>query len=613
MVSKSEVALQWPVFQPRGWGTPTKARAIPRPWHGLDTERDADMGEFVCGWTVGDTMSKGEKEFVAPFKKLTDFQPGTYWIWNLGYDLEGLLRDLRIEEGWAARADGAAFELLGGRAIYYHGKRFDWAGPNGRVRFLEASSFFGRCRLSEIGAKGGVDASTMSLERYENDDTYRAEVDKYCIQDARIVYNAIVNLADGLQKLRLPLAMPDGSPMNGIEIGATPGATARRFLALMGPFPDVLWRTQRAFLAAYGGGRFEVAKRGIFWDVNEYDLVSAYPHALSKCPWLTASAYARATRRFSDNALYGSYLISFDYNDYLGVAPRWRNGVRVYSRAEEKTWLARPEVGWLLKQGATVKIHRGIEIFDENATNLWEQVITHLFELKQKYRKESVGLGAKIVLNSMYGVLIQLIRKSGKWVSLLEAVNPVDFAGLLALEEPPKAFEAGKYYAPVYAGNLTSLTRVRILDAGQAVGPENYIAGHTDSVMCFGKLPLSLSKELGGWEWKKHAERAQVSKTGMYSTTGFYFGTLGGLDETVKIRGITKQGAPSLLWQDTFTRNARRGIKSADSWDEVSVITPKATANNWVLEQKRHWLRDLNDGIIAREEYVDSEALAHVC
>lgn len=582
MTSKATLAINWPVYRPRGWGIPSKSRPLPGPWYGLDTERDAKTGKFVCGWTVG--------EDIRGFKTFLDLIPGTYWVWNLNYDIEGMLRDLRIDEGWAAKADGASFPLLGGDALYYHGKRFDLKIEKKTWHFIEASSFFGRQPLANVGAKDkGVKASEMSLERYLADGEYRQKVDYYCQQDSRIVYERMIQLRDSLANL-------------GVTIGATPGATARRYMAKLGKFPDVIWRTHKSFLRSYCGGRFEITKRGVLHGVKQYDIVSAYPWALSQCPWLTETATSHLTRRVSDNALYGSYEVSFDMDSYLGLAPRLRDGIRIYSKREDSTWLTKPEVDWLRAKGVDVHIWRGVEVFDENATNLWAQVITELFTLKQKGKKEpDGGWGAKIILNSEYGILIQLVRRSGKWVRLSDAVNPVDFAGTLAYEEPPKEFESGKCYAPLYAGNLTALTRLRLLDAAEDTGYDNYIGGHTDSVHTLGRLTRGIGNGLGDWGLEKEAETAYFCKTGMYS-----------MDNKVKFRGIDRQGTPSQLWDDTHNRKTRTGIKRAASWDEVSVILPKIVANNYTVENKRKWHGEVTRGLIAMERFIDSEALANV-
>lgn len=582
MVSKSELAIQWDVYRPRGWGEPSGSRALPRPWYGLDTERDSKSGKFVCGWVAGEKSAR--------FERFTDLEPGTYWVWNLAYDAEGMLRDLGIAEAWAAKSDGSKFPLMDGTACYYHGKRFDYSVPKGgKWSFIEAASFFGRQPLSKFGAKENVDASKMSYDQYHNDVEYRNKIDSYCLNDARIVYDRITELSAGLTKL-------------GVEIGATPGATARRFLSRLGQFPNVIWQTHKPFLRSYCGGRFEVTKRGVLHDVKQYDLVSAYPWALSNCPWLTDNAFHHLSRRFSDHALYGTYQVSFAYDNYLGVAPRWRGGVRVYSKKEEKTWLTRPEVGWLLSKGCDVKIHTAVEIFDENATTAWRDVITELFALKTKTKNEvDKGWGAKIILNSQYGVLIQLIRESGVWKPIQDCENPIDFAGVLGLEEPAKMFEGGKYYAPVYAGNLTGLTRVRLLDAAAAVGSEAYIGGHTDSILTMKNLTIGIGDGLGDWKLEKSAARADICKTGMYA-----------IGDIVKVRGITRKGTPALLWEPNHTRNSRIGIKTADNWDAVSVILPKVVANNFTTEQKRNWHGEITRGLIAMEKHIDSSAWENV-
>ncbi len=590
MPGKVALALDggYPVFKPRNWGKPTKQRPLPKPWFGLDTERDSKTGDFVCGKIAGETT--------ASFKRMDDLDSGTYWVWNLPYDIEGMLRDLDLPEAWAAKIDGGEFDILGGTAKYFHGKKFSLKLPTKNLQFIEASSFYNRCALSKIDKRFGekdtkIKASEMSLSRYESDMAYRELVDLYCTQDAQLVYNAIVDLQMGVRAL-------------GVELGSTPGATARGFLNRLGQFPEILWQTHYHFLRSYCGGRFEITKRGIFDEpVYQYDLVSAYPWALSNCPWLTASAFMRWTNRFSEESHYGTYEITFKYDNYLGVAPTWLKGIRVYSAGEKKIWLARPEVDWLIRHGASVDIHRALEIFDPNATPIWREIIAELFHVKNTTTDEAARRGAKVLLNSMYGVLIQLIQERGHWVPLGQALNPIDFAGTLALEAPPKRLEGGKYYAPVYAGHLTSLVRTRILDGAIAVGDPAYIGGHTDSLLTKRKLPdWLLSKELGGWSLEEMATECHVAMTGKYA-----------IGKKVKVRGITKDGKPETLWLDRQLRNTRVGIKAATSWNQVSVISPyvakdgqKGVLNNYSIERKRIWDSPLTPEMIRRRESIDS-------
>lgn len=595
----------YPVYRPRNWGRPSRTRALARPWFGLDTERDSHSGEFVCGVAAGETVDR--------FTRMDGLGAGTYFVWNLAYDIEGMLRDLDLPEAWAAKIDGAEFSLLGGKGRYFHGKKFSLQLPGKKLSFVEASSFYNRCPLAKIDKRYGekdprVDAKNMSKSRYETDMEYRELVDLYCEQDARIVYNAITDLALGVRAL-------------GVELGSTPGATARGFLNRLGQFPDVLWQTHYHFLKSYCGGRFEITKRGIFDEaVYQYDLVSAYPWALSNCPWLTDTAVQRWTNRYSDDAHYGTYEITFEYDNYLGVAPAWKDGVRIYSAGEKKAWVARPEVDWLLRHGAKVTIHRALEIFDANATGVLREVIADLFRAKNCCHKcgktwsdapvceycgtapdEARRRGAKVLLNSMYGVLIQLVQERGEWVPLGAAREPVDFAGVLALEAPPKALEGGKYYAPVYAGHLTSLVRVRILDGAIAVGDPSYIGGHTDSLLTKRRLPdWMLSKELGGWSLEETAKECHVAMTGKYAIR-----TDAGKWK-VKVRGITRDGTAALLWADNVTRNSRMGIKSASTWGQVSVIKPKLVLNNFAVEKKRIWDGDMTRARINARDQIDS-------
>lgn len=590
-MSKTRDALRHDIFQPREWGQPSRPYRLGRPWYGLDTERDSQTADFVCGYAVGeDTLE---------FETIRDLPPATYWVWNLPYDIEGMIRDLGAANGWAMKRDGAPFTIDGAKCVYLHGKRFDWRDDQGRRVFLEASSFFGRAALKSVAAqvigdtKDPIDASQMSLQRYWNDVAYRRAVREYCKKDARLVYDIITTLDAGCADAGKTLGVD-------ISLGSTPGGTARKFLSSVGQMPKVLWATHLPFLRSYCGGRFEIVKRGFIPDVYQYDIVSAYPWALTQCPFLTDSATHQFTRRLSPNALYGTYEVSFATDEYLGLAPRWRQTTRVYSAAEKKVWLTRPEIEWLHMHNYDYTIHQGVEVFDENATNTWAEVVKGLFRLKQTSKGLPAGYGAKIVLNSLYGVLIQLVPRSGKWVPLTEAENPVDFAGDLALEMGPKAFTGGKYYAPLYAGHLTALTRLKLLDAARSLDSA-YIGGHTDSVLTTKPLKLEMGKELGMWDLEKKAKELIVTKTGMYA-----------MDDKVKTRGIERAAPREALWAERQTRRVRIGIKTAKAWSDVSRIETREVANNLEIETKRRWDAPFSRRVIEARQHIDSRPLRWV-
>lgn len=643
-LSKTRDALKVPVYQPRGWGVPRKGKALPGPWWGLDTERNTEPGprfnDLVCAFISNETESHA-------FRALDDLEAGTYWVWNVGYDIERLVADLGIEEGWAMKQDGTPFLFNGAKCVYYQGKRFEYAKDGKKRVFLEASSFFNRISLKEAAKslctcacpgcakhkkepvkfqhcgsdpicpmKDPVDASKMSLTRYENDSRYRRIVDEYCAKDARIAYRLIAFLAQGFKDLN-------------VDIGGTPGSTARRFLSDMPAFPKVIWTTHRAFLSAYCGGRFEITRRGVFGDAKQYDKVSAYPWALSKCPMLTPHATSQFTRRLSDNALYGAYEVSFETDEYLGLMPGWRGMTRIYSKAETSGWLCKPELDWLQRNGYDFKIHRGVEIFDEAATDGWRDLILPLFHKKDGHaescpiyhkgvcgcRRDLKGkpasLGAKVGVNSMYGILIQLIKKGGQWVPIEEAKHAVDFAGSLALEKGPPAFEAGQFYAPCYSSTLTSMVRVDLLDTARKAGEENVVAFHTDSILLKDGGSMPVGRELGDWSLEKEADELIILKSGQYA-----------IGETVKGRGFSKRKLnPESedeiavrqkidLWATKHTRRGRVSVKTAKSWRDVSAIRDKQVANNIGWEVKRNWDRGFDARMIARKEWVDSTALS---
>lgn len=637
-LSKTRDALRLPVYLPRIWGRGTVGRPLSEPFWGLDTERNTERGrrygDFVCG------MIDNGRESQA-FDTFTDLGAGTYWIWNLAYDIEGLVRDLGVEEGWAMREDGTRFQLRGATCVYYHGKRFEWKDDGGRRVFLEASSFFNRISLKEAAktlcvckcagcvghkkrprelqhcganwetcpTKDPIDASKMSLNRFERDTQYRRAVIEYCAKDARLAWRLMDYLRQGFADLGEKI---HGAP---IHIGGTPGATARRSLTFIQPYPKVIWKTHRKFLEAYCGGRFEICRRGVFFDARQYDIISAYPWALDKCPMLSPRATHRFTRRLSDDALYGAYEVGFATDEYFGLMPGWRGNTRVYSKGEKRGWIARPELEWLARNGYDFTIHRGVEVFDPAPTDGWSRLVRPIFDLKQRFKGQPLGLGAKVDVNSMYGILIQLIKKGGAWVPIEEAKNPVDFAGLLALEKGPPAYEAGQFYAPVYSSTLTSMVRVRLLELAREAGEENVVAFHTDSVLLKDGATMKTGGELGDVELQKEADELVILKSGQYA-----------LDDDVKGRGFSKRKLNPLsedeiavrqkvdLWADQHVRRGRTGVKTASDWRDVSLISEKVVANNIGWELKRKWERDfsareIQKRLIAKRDWQDSEAL----
>jgi len=526
------------------------------------------------------------------------------------------------------REDGTPFTLRGAKCVYYHGKRFEWRDEGGRRIFLEASSFFNRISLNEAAktlcvckcaacvghkkkpkefqhcgsdewvcpAKDPIDASKMSLTRYERDARYRKAVDKYCAKDARIAFRLMEYLRRGFRDLK-------------VEIGGTPGATAKRLLVNVPQFPDLIWTTHRPFLEAYCGGRFEVVRRGVFHNARQYDKVSAYPWALSKCLMLTPNATKRFTHRLSDDAIYGAYEVAFHSDEYFGILPTWRGSTRVFSRGEKKGWICKPELEWLQRRGHDFTIQRGVEVFDENAWPGWRDLVKPIFDAKRDNKGKPVGLGAKVGVNSLYGILIQLIKRGGQWVPIEEAKNPVDFAGLLALEKGPKAFEAGQFYAPIYSSTLTSMVRVNLLDTALPVA-DDCVAFHTDSILLKDGASLPTDEAMGGWELQKKAEELIILKSGQYA-----------MDAEVKGRGFSKRKLnPESedeiavrqrvdLWAPTHTRRTRVGVKTATTWRDVSNIRNKIVRNNVGWEVKRKWLREFSARVLERHEWIESEAL----
>jgi hypothetical protein len=637
-VSKIRDALKTPIYKPRNWGIPTPGKQLPEPWYGLDTERDSKSGKFVCGW-IADTKRE------QAFNVIQDLPPATYWIWNLGYDIAGMIRDLGKNEGWAMREDGTRFTIQDASCVYFHGKRFEWKDSGGTRLFLEASSFFNRIALKEAAKtlcvckcepcrkhkkeplafqhcgsdeakcpmKDPVDASKMSLNRFEVDRKYREIVNRYCAKDARIAFRLMDYLRIGFLELGEKLKWTEP-----LHIGGTPGSTARRLLRNISPYPDVLWQTLRPFQEAYCGGRFEITRRGVMFDAKQYDKVSAYPWAQAQLPMLTKTASHVFTRRLDEASLYGAYEVGFKTDEYFGIMPGYIGNTRVYSKAEKRGWITKPELMWLSENGYDYTIHRGVEIHDPNWTHGWRDAIVPIFNMKQAGKGTPAGLGAKVGVNSSYGITVQLIRKGGIWEPITEGHTYTDFAGTLGLLEGPRAYEAGQLAAFAYGATLTAMVRVDLIDTAKIAGEENVVAFHTDSLLLKDGASIPVGEKLGDWSLEESAPELIILKTGQYA-----------IGDKVKGRGFSKRKLDPNdeheiarrhkedLWAPKQMKRAMTGVKTAKSWDEVSLIREKKVANNIGWEHKRRWIptgfgeREILR-MLQRREWQDSEALAGV-
>jgi len=250
---------------------------------------------------------------------------------------------------------------------------------------------------------------------------------------------------------------------------------------------------------AYYGGRFEITRTGMICEpVEENDIGSAYPAAMTKLPCLEHGTWHLAEPgelRKTDELFVGVVTFSKTVEDYghgpgvgqLGALPvrskeghlYWplRGGGVYWSpeirSAERLGFNVRYKSGWVFKSGCDCHVFGWIE---------------PLFDYRKSIGKSGPGYPIKLGLNSLYGAQAQRIG-------------------------------SGQYANMVYAGIITCGPRSQINDViRQAPGRVVMIA--TDGVYTIGKPPkLDVGDRLGQWE-RKRLEGLMIVQPGLYWSPG---------------------------------------------------------------------------------------------
>lgn len=232
--------------------------------------------------------------------------------------------------------------------------------------------------------------------------------------------------------------------------------------------------------AAYYGGWFEIFAHGhIPGPTWEYDINSAYPHAISQLPCLLHGEWYTSKRPQTRYALCDVTITVHDPNRIMGGLPcRDKNGkilrisrvTGVYWRHEIDALKAIPGLHVRVKYN-TVRNYRECDCPPplREITELYRQRI----ELGEEGKNSPAGKSLKLLYNSMYGKLCQ-------------SIGSPQFAN------------------PVWASFITSHTRTAILNAigTHPAGTADLLMVATDGVYFRSAHPgLHLSKtELGAWD-----------------------------------------------------------------------------------------------------------------
>ena len=305
------------------------------------------------------------------------------------------------------------------------------------------------------------------------------------------------------------------------------GARELNFKSLYGKIPSFKGLLDYS-LRSYHGGKIESYILGFVPNAKVIDITSAYPYALTKLPKLTEQvilstdvtqlahyyyAFIRCQIIIEDSTLIHPVIVENPIN---------KSNLSPWGTFE--TVITKIEYDYLIRKNVKIKVFDYYAIVHEDCYP-YQPMVQRLFEERLKYKKSNPSLSQmyKIILNSLYGITMELTDQ------YKEKENVIEWKG----------YRAGDFFNPVIASYITAFTRTYLSEVSQNIienGGELFL-NMTDSVIYRGDCTLDVfsdKKILGLFEQPTTVENLYVLGAGRYEYQDEFTGKY-----TIKNRGFS--------------------------------------------------------------------------
>jgi len=473
------------------------------------------------------------------------------YFYNIQYDFFAILKSMLDEDYRKELSVFKKFKMLeyGRYSIFYIPHRIFTIeikesekhkykkGGKQRKYFYEISKIFkggldknAKEYLQDV--KDNFDRTTIIKEKL-NREEYVKDLIKYCIKDSLLTRNLALYFKKILKK-----SFPE------LELNSfySPAVISEKYLInhlrknkLFKKF-YIPFKFNRLVLNAFYGGRFELIEKGIQDKCFNYDINSAYPYFINELKEIV-KCDLKIGGEFNKNDIYlfyGIYRIKIKSQiknniNPLSVREKVKgNGVNsVLLRNsnfidEQEMYLTYYDMLLLKKQNVRYEI---IEIFqawhnDKKLFGFIENMYNERLKLKAK--KDKMEMTYKIIMNSIFGKMLQTYtkyeitdyNKNKEYMQINDKLVGVN-----------KIEKYGKLFQPLFSCYITSFTRWMVYDTCHNA---NVIQYATDGIFTKKKIKVPISKQLGDWSFKEYNDLKFIR-------TGFYYN-----DKTFKTRGIKK-------------------------------------------------------------------------
>jgi len=429
------------------------------------------------GYTRLIADSNGRKIALSNLKDYLEFlshkpyRDSVNWWYNLSYDQNSLLkfldRDQRKEMIIRNQIDveGFRISIIPNKELQISTLVKDEYNKDGSKKIARSIFFYDLAQFYDFKPLK-ILAKLVNMEKVEVEDIQNIDWMKYQIDDS---YHQLINdrcvIDSEITKLLADKLTKEINKVVIVNKYKSKATIARQYvlenLKKKLDLPD--YGLLQASLDCFHAGHIETMSMGSFKNVYNADINSAYPYAMSQLP-STEGIYLR-NRNYESDTIYSYYKIIIDYhNDFS--SPLWfsKGSNNYHANGLFNTWVTKPEYEYLISTDFNPIIEKAYHLKKTSQTiKPFENLIHDLYErrMQAKREKDPIEKVIKVILNSMYGVTINTVLKYE------ESEDDTDIWIVNAYNEIvnyEKTFKATNMYNPLFATQITALTRMKIFN-----------------------------------------------------------------------------------------------------------------------------------------------------
>ena len=459
-----------------------------RPVYGLDTETYKGT-PFLIADSDGRFLDKITPVSCLKFLFSKKFQGSWNFFYNIKYDAEVILKLLGEKLN--------SYKLTGNLCWRYQNYILDYI-PERRLTirkehhssvFFDIAQFYFASLVDAYQqniATLPIDYLQMKEKRKEfSPRFYRRhtnQVRKYCIDDCKYTKQLAHHWINLFHNAFLFY------PARWISSGYLAGKVLINNGIVIPKFDSVPYEVQELAYNSYFGGRFEILKRGLIGTAYLYDINSAYPFALAQIPDITKGQWIHENKIQNDASL-GFFKIQANISDckYIPPLPFRANNIIIFPSGKFQTYCTLAELRSC--ENINYKILKSLQFIPDKEIFPFKDFIEKMYakRLQLKQNKNPLELPINIILNSIYGKTVELIR-----------------------------FKIGNLFNPVIFATITGITRAQLYEFVQKYGLERYLVSFATDSICITKFLDIDSNRLGEFSFKNSSDDVFYLQNGFY-------------------------------------------------------------------------------------------------